>query len=106
MPRRRQKGWIWWSAAQTVHRGDISVLAIVETIAATSLSLWVAIRYQTISHLVVGACVAPLLLLRTEQSVRLGLKWFREGHLGYKWIEYAGRFDLLASVHDYPNLSK
>lgn len=62
-----------YSDRESVERGEITVLAIVETIAMVTLSAWIAIRYGTVKHIAIGACVAPLLLLRTERSTQLGL---------------------------------
>ncbi|MEM9670853.1 MAG: hypothetical protein AAF950_18240 [Pseudomonadota bacterium] len=64
----------WTSTHETADRGEISVLAIVETLIAMAISLGIAWYSETILHIVVGACVAPLLLLRTEESTELGLR--------------------------------
>lgn len=48
---------------------EVSVLAIAETIIASFFSLWLAISIlETWNYILTGACLAPLLLLRTDYS--------------------------------------
>ena len=68
------KGWRWTSTPLSADRGEISVLAIVETFVAISISLGIAWYYETIIHIAVSACIAPFLLLRTHRSTVLGVK--------------------------------
>ncbi|QDV49570.1 hypothetical protein [Gimesia fumaroli] len=66
-----------YSTPQSANNLEVSLLAIIETIAAVSFSLWLAISYLgTWDYVLVGACVAPLLLLRTESSCNLALHTF------------------------------
>ncbi|HEX9170150.1 MAG TPA: hypothetical protein VF886_14705 [Roseiarcus sp.] len=53
--------------------------AIVETLAAMAVFWWVAVRYETFLLLTTSLFVAPLLLLRSDESTRLGVKWLGEG---------------------------
>lgn len=71
----RQRGWTWYSTVESTEAGVVSVLAIVETIAASAIYAWIVWRFGTL-HLAVSACVAPFLLLRTSRSVSLALRWF------------------------------
>lgn len=57
------------------HRGELSALAIAETVAMSGASLWVAVRYETLLHIAVAAILASLLLFRTRQSDRLCQRW-------------------------------
>lgn len=66
----------WYSTVESAENLKISVLAVMESICAVSLSLWLAWHFQSYTHIVVAIGLAPLLLLRTEESTRLGLKWF------------------------------
>jgi len=45
----------------------------------------VAIRYETFMLLTTSLFVAPLLLLRSEESTRLGVKWLHEGMFPPRW---------------------
>ena len=64
------------SNKDSVTRGEVSILAVVETLFAISLVFYLSIHFNTLRWLVVSICVTPLLLLRTEESTRLGIRWF------------------------------
>ena len=66
--------WVWWSTSRTAEDLTVSVLAIVETAAATAAYIWIAWYFETYVHLAVSSCVVPLLLLRTQTSTALGLR--------------------------------
>ena len=68
----------FYSTPQSASAGEITVLAIFETIAATALSIWLAVHRGTLLHVVVGACVAPFLLLRTNVSTDLAYRWLKD----------------------------
>lgn len=56
------------STPESAASGEIAVLPIVETLFAISLSvLWLKV-FDSAAHIVVGALIAPFLLLRTESS--------------------------------------
>lgn len=67
--------WSWRSTPETVWRGHISILAIVETAIAVGLSIYVAILMQTLAHIQVAALMAPLLLLQTRKSMQWSIQW-------------------------------
>jgi hypothetical protein len=75
-----RRGWAWYSSVESVESGDVSVLAILETIAASAVYAWIAWRSGTL-HLTISACVAPFLLMRTDRSESRALDWF---HLIFK----------------------
>ena len=84
------------SNKESVARGEVSILAIVETLLAIALVFYLSAHFNTLRWLAVAMCVSPLLLLRTEESTRLGIEWFdRIWH----WNEFSiGRdYDLLTS---------
>jgi hypothetical protein len=64
------------SNKESVAKGEVSVLAIVETLLAIALVFYLSAHFNTLRWLAVAMCVSPLLLLRTEESTRLGIKWF------------------------------
>lgn len=70
------KKLVLWSTPQSIVAEIPSVAAIVETIAAVILYWWLAFRFDTYLALLLGATVAPLVLLRSDPSVALGVKWF------------------------------
>ena len=68
-----ERNWVWFSTEETAEAGKTSVLAIIETLGAMAAYAWIAWEYGTL-HLTIAACVAPFLLLRTEESTRLARK--------------------------------
>lgn len=67
------------STPETIARGELTVFALFETILAVSLSLSLAFYFGTLFHIAIGACIAPLLLLRSPASIRTGGLWFQKG---------------------------
>ncbi len=63
------------SNLDSVKTMKVTVLAVVESFLAIVLSILLAWKYQTILYVVVPAIFAPLLLLRTEYSINLSLKY-------------------------------
>ncbi len=66
----------WISSEESAQNAEPSVLAIVETIIAMAISLWIAMYFDTVTHIIIGACLAPFLLLRTDASDRLGMRFW------------------------------
>jgi hypothetical protein len=64
-----------FSTPESVREEEISFLAVVETLVAMAISVFIAIKIGTLKHLAVSACIAPFLLLRTEQSTRMAMAW-------------------------------
>jgi hypothetical protein len=81
----------WVSSKESVAKGEVSVLAIVETLCAIALVFWLSSHFNTLRWLAIAMCVSPLLLLRTEESTRLGIKWWDrfKGALSdnIRWLE-------------------
>ena len=65
-----------FSTKDSIANKEVTVAAIFETILASAISLVVAIKYDTMMHIAVGACLAPVLLMRSPSSVKKGLEWF------------------------------
>jgi hypothetical protein len=70
------KRFVWWSIDESVKDGIPSALAALEVVVAVAAYWAIAIYFETTTHLWVSICVAPLLLLRSEQSIALGAQWF------------------------------
>ena len=68
----------WHSTVTSVEAGTVSALAAAEVIIAILLYWVFAIQFQTQTHLWVSIVVAPLLLLRSDASIVLGVKWFEQ----------------------------
>lgn len=67
---------VLWSTPESIERGEASWLAILETILAVVAYWGIAWAFDTHFHLMISVLVAPLLLLRSPESVALGVKWF------------------------------
>jgi len=65
----------WHSTPESIQQGKPSILAILETLTAIVVSLLIAYHINSVRYIAVGACIAPLLLLRTEKSSQLALYW-------------------------------
>ena len=78
-----------WSTEESIKNDELSWAALIETLVAVLFYWWLAVRYETYAPLMTGAGVAWLLLLRSEESVALGAKWF--GTWESEWQE--GRRD-------------
>jgi hypothetical protein len=70
------KSFVWWSTDKSVSDGVPSVLAGLEVVVAVGAYWAIAIYFETTTHLWVSICVAPLLLLRSAQSIVLGAQSF------------------------------
>ena len=69
--------WRIWSTDHSVRAGEPSVMAVLETALAVAGYLWLAVHYLGfIIPLYFTTALAPLVLLRSDQSVALGASWF------------------------------
>ncbi len=85
--------FVWKSDPISVRNGTVSVLAIIETVLAVALSLWVGYKFNYWTHLVISSSVAPLLLLRSEMSNNLGIKKFLDIDDGkYSYDSRGGKY--------------
>lgn len=67
------KQFLWKSNFSSPDQSQVSILALTETILAIFAYGWIAYKWGLL-HLVLAAFITPLLLLRTEESTKLGLK--------------------------------
>lgn len=72
-----ERAWVWWCNEESIAEGKISALAILETFAAVGLWWWLAMRFNWSIFSFVALFAAPLLLLRSELSVRVGVIMLR-----------------------------
>ncbi len=77
-------GFVWWSSAESRAAGQVSILAIAETLFAVAFYLWIATLLSPHILLVTSLFVAPLLLLRSERSIAAGVRWFQWDWFGFK----------------------
>lgn len=82
----------WHATRESVDEGEVSALAVAETLLAVAVLVMLSLWFDTLKWLAGASCLAPLLLLRTDDSVRKGLRWMRwvsERKRGEKWIPKA-----------------
>lgn len=72
----RSYGFVLYSTPASVRARWPSILACLEVAIAVTLYWWIAVHFNTQKHLWISICVAPLLLLRSDESTVLGTKWF------------------------------
>lgn len=56
-----------------------------------SLTIWVALHYQTVVHVAISGCIAPFLLLRTEAATKLALSWFETDGIGVRSLGFVAK---------------
>lgn len=66
------------SNKESVARGEVSVLAIAETLLAIAAVFYLSTHFNTLRWLAFAMCVSPLLLLRTDESTQLGVRLLRQ----------------------------
>ncbi|HYD70772.1 hypothetical protein [Azospirillum sp.] len=66
----------WVSTPESVNKGEASALAMAETVLAVAAYWGIAWAFDTHVHLLVSILVAPLLLLRSPESTKLGVELF------------------------------
>lgn len=66
--------WVWRSTEASRAAGQISLLAVAETVFAVSFYWWLAVWIGTAALLVISPIVAFMVLLRSPQSVAEGVR--------------------------------
>ena len=82
-----ERRWVWRATLESRAAGKVSVLACAETVFAVALYWWIAIRWDTHWHLLSSVFIAPVLLLRSPESIALGVRWFMKDWLGFENYE-------------------
>lgn len=76
-----------FSTPESADRGEISLLAIIETVLSIIITIGIAIKYETLLHIFIGSLIAPFLLFRTDYSTKLGFSMFSTIHIEYEILE-------------------
>ncbi len=74
------RAWVWHCTEDSIAAGQISVLAALETLLAVGLYWWRSYRFAWHWFSALGLIAAPILLLRSEESVELGVAMLRRWH--------------------------
>lgn len=75
-------GWVWHATLETRAAGQRSVLAVGEMVFAVALYWGIAWYFETHLHLLTSVFIAPLLLLRSPESIQTGVSWFLKDWFG------------------------
>src|SRR6266511_1341837 len=66
-----------YSTPESVERGEPTVLAIVETLFAIGAVCYLSWHLQNTTYIAIPACIAPFLLLRTDESTQRGVRSYK-----------------------------
>ena len=80
------RSWVWHATLRSRSAGKVSVLACAEALLAVAVYAWLALRWDITWPLLGSVFLAPLLLLRSPQSIKLGTRWFLQD--GFEVKEY------------------
>src|ERR1022692_3402184 len=65
------------STPESALKGEITKLAIIETIAAVGLYAWVGLHFGTFKYFALAVVSAPIMLFRTAASARVGIRLYK-----------------------------
>jgi len=93
------------STLKSVKDGEITVLAIIESLFAMTISIAIGLYFSTWYHLVISVTLAPFLLLKTEYSTSLGISFLdKSGNLLLYHLEKVSRkFKRDYDIYTYQN---
>ena len=94
-----------WSSRESIEAEKISLLAVAEVIFSVAAYWWIAWYFDTYAHLLVSVIVAPLVLLRSDESVALGVKMFTR-YLGAEDLSLRSAVDSLLRRRLMPRMHK
>ncbi len=87
-----------WSTADSIRNGQPSVMAVIESCIAVTLYFWLALHLETLVFLYIAALIAPAVLLRSEESVETGLRWFDRFENSSLISEVTGGWQILKPI--------
>lgn len=76
-PATAARQWVWRCTDASIEAGQISVFAVLETLLAVAVYWYLVWRFHWPWMMFISMLAAPMLLLRSEQSVKLGLRWLK-----------------------------
>lgn len=88
----------FWSTRESIDRGELSVLAIIETLLAIVLLIALTVWFDTLKWMAVACALAPVMLLRTKESVNNGLQWWEHLRSAPKFPHVVHVFSTIAIV--------
>lgn len=79
MNKNKKKRWVLYSTPESFKNNSISILALFETVSAMIVYFIIAVNYGAL-HLTIAVIIAPLLLLRTKESMEYALQHSKSFH--------------------------
>ena len=76
-PAQPLRKWVWHCTDESIAAGQVSVLAVAEIFAALGIYWWTAHHFEWPWMMFVGMMAAPMLLLRSDESITLGVRLLR-----------------------------
>ncbi len=76
-PEKPQLSWVWRCTDASIAAGQISMLAALETLIAVGVYWWLALHFDWPWMAFLSMFAAPILLLRSKESITLGVKLLR-----------------------------
>ncbi len=73
-----KSGWVLRCTDDSIAARQISITAILETVAAVGAYWWLALQFEWPLMAFVSMVAAPILLMRSEESIALGVKLLRK----------------------------
>lgn len=89
------------STEESRRNNELTILSVIDTMAAMAVSIGIAIYTQSLLHIAIGACIAPLLLLRTDESVAMGKQLFEKYRPKPNEIDASDGFMMLEMIKLY-----
>lgn len=74
-------GWVWRCTDASIAAEQVSVFAVLETLLAVGVYWALVWRFNWPWMMFISLLAAPMLLLRSDASVALGLRWLDTSHL-------------------------
>jgi hypothetical protein len=74
--------WKFWSNPESIANETPSIMAVIETVTAVGLYWYCAIHFENYLPLIFSSAIAPLVLLRSKESISLAVEWF----LVFEWM--------------------
>jgi hypothetical protein len=64
----------WFSTPDSIDAGEVTILAVFEACLAVGIYDWAALAFGSVTHIAIGLVLAPLMLVRPDDSLRAPLR--------------------------------
>jgi hypothetical protein len=88
----RSASWVFWSSRESIDSDVVSIMAVFETLVSVPAFWLISTHYSTFLPLLTSIIAAPIVLLRSDESVELGVRWFERWVVSV-WYDIRGVTD-------------